>query len=392
MGGGASQELQGVRVFRVHPGSPAKEAGLEVFFDLILEVNGVAMDSSDQQAFAQKMQEAENGCAKMKVYNCRAQNTRDVMVMPRKWAGTGILGATVRYDSVDPAETHGIRVLEVFPNSPAAHAGLVPFQDFMLGTGSIVFNDIDDLVDVVGAALGKEILVYTYNTDSETVREVALTPNYNWGGEGCLGCDTGTGLLHKIPVPRRPLGGVPVANGGPTTAAGMAAQAAAAAPAVPLVPAAPPPLAAATPVAVPPPRPPPGTLPTPVYPPGVAPPVAPPAAAAPATTPGAPPAAPAAVATPAAPPAPAPAPADVVPPPVPAVVPPAESPAAPASATPVADVPAAPPSPQRPSQVGKINASWPPAPKSPAVDEDGKPAAAEAPAEAAVAPTEAPVI
>lgn len=47
--------------------------------------------------------------------------------------------------------------------------------------------------------------------DSDDVREVRLTPNSEWGGEGCLGCDIGYGYftlkrfyfyryLHRIPV------------------------------------------------------------------------------------------------------------------------------------------------------------------------------------------------
>lgn len=208
MGGGQSADIGGVRVFKVTAGSPAAEAGLEVFFDFILEINGVKMDPTGQQSFAKVIQDAENGAAKLQVFNTRAHTTREVIVNPRKWAGTGLLGATVRYDVVDPAENHGIRVLEVFPNSPAAHAGLVPFQDFLLGTAQSVFHDIDELVEVVNQAINQRVQVYVYNSDTETVREVAMAPNNEWGGDGYIGCDIGTGLLHRIPAPRRMPGGV----------------------------------------------------------------------------------------------------------------------------------------------------------------------------------------
>lgn len=39
-----------------------------------------------------------------------------------------------------------------------------------------------------------------YNFDLDTVREVLLTPNSAWGGEGSLGCGIGYGYLHRIPV------------------------------------------------------------------------------------------------------------------------------------------------------------------------------------------------
>eukprot|EP00927_Polykrikos_kofoidii_P034691 TRINITY_DN2937_c0_g2_i1.p1 TRINITY_DN2937_c0_g2~~TRINITY_DN2937_c0_g2_i1.p1 ORF type:complete len:455 (-),score=67.04 TRINITY_DN2937_c0_g2_i1:141-1418(-) len=209
MGGASSTEIGGVRVFKITPGSPASEAGLEVYFDFILQVSGAHMDASSHQTFGQKISECENGQAKLVVYNARVNTTREVTVIPRKWGGTGLLGATVRFDTTEPGDTNGIRVLEVFPNSPAAHAGLVPFQDFLLGTTQCAFGEIDELVESVSASINKPMQVYVYNADSETVREVTLVPNNDWGGEGCIGCDIGTGLLHRIPPPRRQPGTAP---------------------------------------------------------------------------------------------------------------------------------------------------------------------------------------
>jgi hypothetical protein len=34
----------------------------------------------------------------------------------------------------------------------------------------------------------------------DNVREVLLTPNTAWGGEGSLGCGIGYGYLHRIPI------------------------------------------------------------------------------------------------------------------------------------------------------------------------------------------------
>lgn len=230
MGGASSTEIGGVRVFRVSAGSPASEAGLEVFFDFITEVNGIQMDPSHHQTFAEKISECENGQAKMVVYNSRVHNHREVTVIPRKWGGSGLLGATVRYDTTEPGDSNGIRVLEVFPNSPAAHAGLVPFQDFLLGTASCVFRDIDELVEVVTASINKPMQVYVYNADSETSREVTLVPNNDWGGDGCIGCDIGTGLLHRIPPARRQPGNAAPLGVPPPVAAAVPPPVAAAVP------------------------------------------------------------------------------------------------------------------------------------------------------------------
>lgn len=241
MGSGSSTEIQGVRVFKVIPGSPAAEAGLEVFFDFILEADGARLDPQHQQVFAEKIGANENKPMRIVVYNARVNATREVMIVPRKWAGTGLLGATVRFDTVDPADTHGIRVLEVFPNSPAAHAGLVPFQDFLLGTTQSAFRDIDELVEAVTSSTGQRLQVAVYNTDSEMVREVVMVPNNDWGGEGCIGCDIGSGLLHRIPTPRRKPSGVPpaVASVAPTTSAPSITGLPGGRPGIPPVPAAP---------------------------------------------------------------------------------------------------------------------------------------------------------
>jgi hypothetical protein len=39
-----------------------------------------------------------------------------------------------------------------------------------------------------------------YNFELDNVREVLLTPNSAWGGEGSLGCGIGYGYLHRIPI------------------------------------------------------------------------------------------------------------------------------------------------------------------------------------------------
>jgi len=202
MGLGASSEISGVRVFKVHPASPAAESGLEIFFDFIVQVNGTSMDAEGQASFAEKIKESENGVATLQVYNARTHAVREVSVRPRQWGGSGLLGASVRFDTADPAECNGIRVLEVFPGSPAAHAGLIPFQDFILGSATTAFHDIAELVESVDSSINQRMQIHVYNSDSETIREVTLVPNNDWGGEGCIGCDIRAGLFHRIPPPR----------------------------------------------------------------------------------------------------------------------------------------------------------------------------------------------
>ncbi|CEM27830.1 unnamed protein product [Vitrella brassicaformis CCMP3155] len=199
--GGSQSAPGGFRIFKVCRHSPAERAGLEVFFDFITEVDGLQM-VPDQTVFFNKIMESEGRQIKLAVYNCRCRNVRDVYVIPSKWGGQGLLGATVRYDTFENCENQGVRVLDIFPRSPAAAAGLVPYKDWLLGTSDVMFKDLDELVETVNYYLNKPVAVYVYNSDVETIREVILTPNHNWGGDGSIGCDIGTGLLHRIPPPR----------------------------------------------------------------------------------------------------------------------------------------------------------------------------------------------
>ncbi len=58
----------------------------------------------------------------------------------------------------------------------------------------------EDLFTLIESSENKQLKLYVYNSDLDTVREVLLTPNSAWGGEGALGCGIGYGYLHRIPV------------------------------------------------------------------------------------------------------------------------------------------------------------------------------------------------
>jgi hypothetical protein len=58
----------------------------------------------------------------------------------------------------------------------------------------------EDLFTLIESSENKQLKLYVYNCDLDSVREVLLTPNSAWGGEGSLGCGIGYGYLHRIPV------------------------------------------------------------------------------------------------------------------------------------------------------------------------------------------------
>lgn len=88
---------------------------------------------------------------------------------------------------------------EVHPSSPAEIAGLRPFTDYIIGADSIM-HESEDFFTLIEAHEGRSLKLFVYNTSDDTCREVHITPNHNWGGQGSLGCGIGYGYLHRIPI------------------------------------------------------------------------------------------------------------------------------------------------------------------------------------------------
>jgi len=105
---------------------------------------------------------------------------------------------TIRLDNYGGADERLVRVLDVQEKSPAAIAGLVPLQDYLLGTTMDSFANADDLADTLHSNKDRVVEIYVYNTESDIVRVVSLFPTFSWGG-GLLGAEVGTGYLHRLP-------------------------------------------------------------------------------------------------------------------------------------------------------------------------------------------------
>merc|ERR1712012_1185280 len=115
------------------------------------------------------------------VFNVRARDMREVLVTPKKWGGDGVLGAVLRLDSVSEDDCQGLRVLQVFPDSPAEEAGLVPMTDYLVGTKSGMFRGINELGEMVSRHDGKSVMIYVYNSETESIREISMKPQSGWG-------------------------------------------------------------------------------------------------------------------------------------------------------------------------------------------------------------------
>ena len=193
----------GFRVHRVEKNSPGEAAGLESILDYIVVANGVRLDSDDG-SFVRAIQESKGKEMHLVVFNTHTLETRETTLCPADdWGGTGLLGITIRFDLAHALDKHTLHVLEVYPSSPASEAGLDSYNDYVLGVGDLLFDGPDDFGEIILLNQGRPVRLFVYSALSQSVREVMITPNEHWGGEGCMGAGVGSGYLHTLPPRRR---------------------------------------------------------------------------------------------------------------------------------------------------------------------------------------------
>lgn len=223
---GGSQSLQipgggteGYHVLRVQDGSPGQRAGLESFFDFIVAIGNTRLDQ-DNDTLKDLLKLNVEREVKLTVYSSKTQTVRQVNIVPSQmWGGQGLLGVSIRFCSFEGANENVWHILDVYPTSPASQAGLVAHSDYIIGADSVL-HESEDLFTLVEAHEGRQLKLYVYNTESDSCREVTITPNSQWGGEGSLGCGIGYGYLHRIPLrtgqqPSRASEKVPLLNDKP---------------------------------------------------------------------------------------------------------------------------------------------------------------------------------
>jgi len=254
MGGTASVEVpgggtEGYHVLRVQDGSPGQRAGLEAFFDFVVAIGNTRLDQ-DNDTLKHLLKANVEKEISMTVYSSKSQTVREVFITPSTlWGGQGLLGVSIRFCSFEGANENVWHILEVSPSSPAELAGLRQYSDYIIGADSVL-HESEDLFSLIEAHEGRPLKLYVYNTETDHCREVTITPNGAWGGEGSLGCGIGYGYLHRIPtgddyVPPPPdplqakapvVAATPLATATPTIVNGklVMPEAPAAAPATPL--------------------------------------------------------------------------------------------------------------------------------------------------------------
>lgn len=190
---------EGYHVLRVQENSPGSKAGLQAFFDFIVAISGTRLDQ-DNDTLKQILKNGVGKQVPITVYSSKSQSVRSVNIEPSEtWGGQGLLGVSIRFCSFEGINENVWHILEVHPSSPAELAGLRSFSDYIIGSDAVL-HETEDLFALIEAHEGRSLKLYVYNADSDNCREVTITPNASWGGEGSIGCGIGYGYLHRIPV------------------------------------------------------------------------------------------------------------------------------------------------------------------------------------------------
>uniref|UniRef100_A0A3Q3FZ62 PDZ GRASP-type domain-containing protein n=1 Tax=Labrus bergylta TaxID=56723 RepID=A0A3Q3FZ62_9LABR len=173
----------GYHVHGIQEDSPAFKSGLEPFFDFILSIGNTRL-SKESDLLKDLLKANVEKAVKLEVYNSKTQRVRELEVTPSNmWGGQGLLGASVRFCSFEGANENVWHVLDVESSSPAALAGLMAHSDFIVGADQVL-QDSEDFFSLIEANEGKPLKLLVYNTHTEHCREVVVTPNGAWGGEG----------------------------------------------------------------------------------------------------------------------------------------------------------------------------------------------------------------
>ncbi|XP_026190330.1 uncharacterized protein LOC34620408 [Cyclospora cayetanensis] len=205
MGNAAPTGEAGFRVLRIQPGTPAETADFELFFDFIIQIENESLCSPDVsvQSVLKRIDAAEGRPMRLTVYNARHRMNREVYVQPARAASSLVLlGVSLQYCPFEEALSSPLRVLGVLDASPAQKANLQEGSDYILGDEKGAYRGVSDLIMAAEEHMGSSLTLFVFNKDTERVRRLVLQPCDNWGGEGCLGCDVGSGFLHRVPFSR----------------------------------------------------------------------------------------------------------------------------------------------------------------------------------------------
>ncbi|RDA92643.1 hypothetical protein CP533_1439 [Ophiocordyceps camponoti-saundersi (nom. inval.)] len=174
------------------------DLSVEPWFDFIVGINGRPLDDANPSLFAREIQNCAGATVTLGLWNAKGQRTREMHIsVPAESASIGL---SLQYAPLALA-ANVWHVLDVAANSPADHAALLPYSDYILGSPEGALHGEAALGELVEDHIARPLRLYVYNNEYDVTREVTIQPSRDWGGEGALGCVLGYGALHRLPAP-----------------------------------------------------------------------------------------------------------------------------------------------------------------------------------------------
>ena len=226
----AKMNKQALRIVNVVTNSEAHSLRLESWFDFIIGINGHEIPTSydefgqlkpNYQYLVQEIANCHGRSVTFEVWSAKGGAVKYIELPVEESNDNTMSDVPLDGNKSDLQSQEGLykhfglqvqwsplitstfvyHVLEIHPNSPAQHAGLVEYSDYIIGSqdGLLATGGEDLLGRVIDSKRGQAFILYVYNSDYNVVRPVTITPADNWGGVGLLGCNVGYGLLHRIP-------------------------------------------------------------------------------------------------------------------------------------------------------------------------------------------------
>ena len=187
---GGSESHHGYRLIDIQKDSPGEKAGLRLYLDFIVSINGTNLLES-QIPLQDLIRLNENCTITLGVLGLDSMSIREITVAPSVWEGEGLLGVNLRYEDASEALQNILHITKVFPNTPASNAGIVD-GEYILGSKEAKIKDSSELREIL--MQNGEITLVVYNKDSKGVRWVLLE-----SVDGSLGVEIATGVMHRIP-------------------------------------------------------------------------------------------------------------------------------------------------------------------------------------------------
>ena len=196
--GQSQSEPVGFRVVRVLPDGPLAKSSIEPFFDYVMSIEGE--QPLTHSHFTSIVQKNENKRVRLAVLSIKTGKTRFISMTPQKWSGSGLFGALVERETVSDGFFHGLRIIEVLPNSEAEKMGLRALSDFVIASDSppLLLKTPDDFDSLLRSENVESLNLIIFDSAKNISRKVYGKLE---NSRKQFGMDLASGALNIIPLP-----------------------------------------------------------------------------------------------------------------------------------------------------------------------------------------------